>query len=168
MGRWGCRQFKKRIRGGQSCLGVYLYLFTHSRQKLKNAITGEGGWIKSLLECRPFTVTSRLTVRAHTLDALPEPYQRALGRIRCFPSQHGVSRPTNPQHHVLPSLPPTILNQHLKQYCAYLIHPAVIFWVYGDHLGPIHYSTVWCVRPACVCVSLSLSLDVVVYVIYIK
>ena len=120
----------------------------------QNTFTGEGGWIKSLLECRPFTVTSRLTVRAYTYGALPEPYQ---SRSRANSSKTGSHAPPNSQHHVLQSLPPTILNQQLKQYCAYLIHPAVIFWVYGDHLGPIHYSTVWCVvQPVCLSLSFSL------------
>lgn len=50
---------------------------------------GEGGLIKSFLECRAFTVLSRLT------------------------------------------------------YCAYLVHPAIIYWTYGELLGPIHYTDEW-------------------------
>lgn len=50
---------------------------------------GEGGLLKAFLECRAFTVLSRLT------------------------------------------------------YCAYLIHPAIIYWTYGELLGPIHFSDEW-------------------------
>jgi hypothetical protein len=28
-------------------------------------------------------------------------------------------------------------------YCMYLVHPAVIYWMYNSMQGPIHYSSIW-------------------------